>query len=107
LKPALRLGGGRNLTIDEVPGEGTQDRLCIDGLGSPPLHFSNQLEVISYPELLQEFVMVVRLSFGLLISISLALTVYFGAAAWRLTGDPGVDSRGYGPPFHLVRPQQP
>jgi hypothetical protein len=63
--------------------------------------------VISYPELLREFIMVVRLSFGLLISVSLMLTVYFGAAAWRLTGDSRNDGHGSGPPFYLVRPQQP
>ena len=34
-----------------------------------------------------EFVMVVRISFGVLIATSLALTIYFGATAWRLSGD--------------------
>jgi len=81
--------------------------VCTDQLRSALLHFPNQRQVISWRQLLQEFVVVVRFSFGLLISVSLVLTAYFGVAAWRLTGDSQNDGQGSGSPFQLVRPQQP
>ena len=46
--------------------------------------------------------MVVRISFGLLIATSLALTAYFGAAAWRLSSDQQNDSVGWNPHFRLI-----
>jgi hypothetical protein len=49
--------------------------------------------------------MVARISFGLLIATSLALSVYFGTMAWRITGDPQDDSTGRGPPFRLISPR--
>jgi hypothetical protein len=39
-----------------------------------------------------------RLSFVLLLVTSLVLTVYFGAAAWRLTDDSHMDITGHIPP---------
>jgi hypothetical protein len=39
-----------------------------------------------------------RLSFALLLVTSLVLTVYFGAAAWRLTDDGHMDITGHIPP---------
>jgi hypothetical protein len=39
-----------------------------------------------------------RLSFALLLVTSLVLTVYFGAAAWRLTDDSHMDITGHIPP---------
>jgi hypothetical protein len=38
-----------------------------------------------------------RLSFALLLVTSLVLTVYFGAAAWRLTDDSHMDITGHIP----------
>jgi hypothetical protein len=38
-----------------------------------------------------------RLSFALLIVTGLALTAYFGAAAWRLTDDSPMDITGHIP----------
>ena len=46
--------------------------------------------------------MVVRISFGLLIATSLALTAYFGAAAWRLSSDQQSDGAGWNPHFRLI-----
>jgi hypothetical protein len=43
--------------------------------------------------------MVMRISFGALIAISLALTAYFGATAWRLTSDLQNDGGGWSSPF--------
>ncbi len=51
--------------------------------------------------------MVVRISFGLLIATSLALTGYFGAAAWRLTSDQQLESVGSKVPFEFVRSRRP
>jgi len=48
--------------------------------------------------------MVVRISFGLLIATSLALTAYFGAVAWRLSNDPQNDGAGRFSRFELVSP---
>jgi hypothetical protein len=39
-----------------------------------------------------------RLSLMLLLVTSLVLTVYFGAAAWRLTDDSHADITGHVPP---------
>jgi hypothetical protein len=39
-----------------------------------------------------------RLSFMLLIVTGLVLTVYFGAAAWRLSDDSHMDITGHIPP---------
>jgi len=50
---------------------------------------------------------VVRLSFGLLISVSVVLTAYFGVAAWRLSGDHQYESVRSGPAFPAVRAQEP
>jgi hypothetical protein len=52
-------------------------------------------------------VVVVRLSFGLLISVSVVLTAYFGMAAWQLSGDHQNESVRPGPPFQVVRAQEP
>jgi hypothetical protein len=49
--------------------------------------------------------MVARISFGLLIATSLALSVYFGTTAWRMTGDSQDDGAGPGPPFRLISPR--
>jgi hypothetical protein len=54
--------------------------------------------------ILQEFVMLIRISFGVLIATSLALTVYFGTTAWRLSGDLQNDGAGRDLPFSLIRP---
>jgi len=43
--------------------------------------------------------MVIRISFGVLIATSLALTAYFGATAWRLTSDLQNDGAGWNSPF--------
>ena len=48
--------------------------------------------------------MVVRISFGLLIATSLALTAYFGMTAWRLSSDQQDDDFGRNPSFRLIRP---
>jgi hypothetical protein len=53
-------------------------------------------------EIAWEFILLVRLSFGLLISVSLILTVYFGTQAWLLSNDPEPSQ-----PFHLIRFQPP
>ena len=50
------------------------------------------------------FVMVARISFGLLIATSLALTAYFGTAAWRLCNDQQNDTSGWRQPFKLTTP---
>jgi len=81
--------------------------VCIDVTWVSTAAFSESWPDGQLPEMLRECVVVVRFSFGLLISVSLALTVYFGAAAWRLTGDPPNESLGSGHAFHLVHPQQP
>jgi hypothetical protein len=61
--------------------------------------------VISYAKvILQEFVMLIRISFGVLIATSLALTVYFGTTAWRLSGDLQNDGAGRDLSFRLIRP---
>ncbi|WP_024515308.1 hypothetical protein [Bradyrhizobium sp. Tv2a-2] len=67
------------------------------------LRFSNQHEVMNCHHylVLSEFVMVVRISFGLLIATSLALTAYFGATAWRLSSDLQNDG-GWTPRFRMV-----
>lgn len=54
------------------------------------------------PALVEEFIMVVRISFGLLIATSLALTAYFGATAWRLSSDQQNDNVGRNPSFRLL-----
>jgi len=48
--------------------------------------------------------MVVRISFGLLIATSLALTAYFGMTAWRLSSDQSYDNGGRTPSFRLISP---
>ena len=48
--------------------------------------------------------MLIRISFGVLIATSLALTVYFGTTAWRLSGDLQNDGAGRDLPFSLIRP---
>jgi hypothetical protein len=48
--------------------------------------------------------MVARISFGLLIATSLALTAYFGTAAWRLCNDQQNDTSGWRQPFKLTTP---
>ena len=48
--------------------------------------------------------MVVRISFGLLIATSLALTAYFGMTAWRLSSDQLNDDLGRSPSFRLITP---
>lgn len=58
-------------------------------------------------EIVWEFILLVRLSFGLLISASLILTVYFGTQAWRLSSDPQSERRVPSQPFHLIRFLQP
>ena len=67
--------------------------------------FFESVQSDQLPKIVSGFVLVVRLSFGLLISVSLVLTAYFGATAWRLTSDPQYESSGSGPPFRLIRPQ--
>jgi hypothetical protein len=47
--------------------------------------------------------MVARISFGLLIATSLALTAYFGTTAWRLCNDQQNDTTGWSQPFRLTR----
>ena len=47
--------------------------------------------------------MVIRFSFGLLIATSLALTVYFGATAWRLCNDQQDANAGQQLSFQVVR----
>jgi hypothetical protein len=47
--------------------------------------------------------MVIRISFGLLIATSLALTVYFGATAWRLCNDQPDGNAGQSLAFQVVR----
>jgi hypothetical protein len=46
--------------------------------------------------------MAIRISFGLLIATSLALTAYFGTMAWRLSGDQQNDAAGWNPRIKLI-----
>jgi hypothetical protein len=72
------------------------------------LLFPNQLGAINSEHIINdawvindawEFVMVIRISFGVLIATSLALSTYFGATAWRLTNDLQNDGVGWNSPF--------
>jgi hypothetical protein len=81
--------------------------MCMDGAWVSNAVFFESARSDSLSGIAEESILVVRLSFGVLISVSLALTVYFGAAAWRLTGDAQNESNESGPPFYLVRPQLP
>ena len=72
-------------------------------LRSTLLRFSNRLGVISSSQYqCWEFVMAIRISFGLLIATSLALTAYFGTMAWRLSGDQQNDGAGWNPRIRLI-----
>ncbi len=83
----------------------------IGRVGSILLHFSNRLELIGWSidvgVVVEEFVLVARLSFGLLISVSVVLTAYFGMAAWRLSGDYQNESARSWPPSQVVKAQEP
>jgi hypothetical protein len=71
--------------------------LAIKGGLVGRLHFPTQRKMIIFriikPEIIGAKEMI-RISFTLLIVTGLALTAYFGTAAWRLTDDSHVDVTG-------------